>query len=98
MAERRLRVVAAGPLPEDLADRIRAAEPRLDLVVPQDLLPPQLHPGDHAGDPAFERSEADEQRFRDLVDSAEVLYGIPGSGPPSSPGPSARTRRWSGCS
>ncbi|WP_375389012.1 D-2-hydroxyacid dehydrogenase [uncultured Amnibacterium sp.] len=81
MTDRRLRAVAATPLPEHLADRIRAAEPRLDLVVPQDLLPPQQHPGDHGGDPSFERSPADERRFQDLVDSAQVLYGIPGEQP-----------------
>jgi phosphoglycerate dehydrogenase-like enzyme len=81
MTERRLRAVAATPIPDELADRIRAAEPRLDLVVEQDLLPPQLHPGDHQGDPAFRRSEADERRFQGLVDSAQVLYGIPGERP-----------------
>ena len=77
MSERRLRAVAAGPISDELAQRIRDAEPRLDLVVEQDLLPPQQHPGDHAGDPAFQRSEADERRYRELVDSAQVLYGIP---------------------
>jgi phosphoglycerate dehydrogenase-like enzyme len=81
MTERRLRAVAATPLSDDLADRIRAAEPRLDLVVEQDLLPPQLHPGDHAGDPGFRRSEEDERRYRELVDSAQVLFGIPGERP-----------------
>jgi phosphoglycerate dehydrogenase-like enzyme len=81
MSERRLRAVAATPLPEQLAERIRELEPRLELVVPQDLLPPQLHPGDHRGDPAFRRSDADERRFQQLVDSAEVLYGIPGERP-----------------
>lgn len=81
MTERRLRAVAATPLSEDLAERIRAAEPRLDLIVEQDLLPPQQHPGDHGGDPAFARSAADERRFEQLVDSAQVLYGIPGEQP-----------------
>lgn len=81
MAERRLRAVAATPLSDDLAERIRAAEPRLDLIVEQDLLPPQLHPGDHGGDPEFRRSEADERRFQQLLDSAQVLYGIPGERP-----------------
>jgi phosphoglycerate dehydrogenase-like enzyme len=81
MTDRRLRAVAATPIPEELAERVRAAEPRLDLVVEQDLLPPQQHPGDHAGDPAFRRSEADERRFQELVDSAQVLYGIPGERP-----------------
>jgi phosphoglycerate dehydrogenase-like enzyme len=81
MTDRRLRAIAATPLPEDLADRIRAAEPRLDLVVEQDLLPPQQHPGDHQGDPSFTRSAADERRYRELVDSAQVLYGMPGERP-----------------
>lgn len=81
MTDRRLRAVAAGPLSDELADRIRAAEPRLDLIVEQDLLPPPLHPGDHVGDPAFQRSEADERRFQQLVDSAQVLFGIPGERP-----------------
>ncbi len=81
MTGRRLRAVAAGPISEDLAQRVRDAEPRLDLVVEQDLLPPQQHPGDHAGDPDFQRSEADERRYRALIDSAQVLYGIPGERP-----------------
>lgn len=81
MTERRLRAVAAGPISDELAQRVRDAEPRLDLVVEQDLLPPQQHPGDHAGDPGFQRSEADERRYRELIDSAQVLYGIPGERP-----------------
>lgn len=78
MTDRRLRAVVATPIPDVLAQRIREAEPRLDLVVEQDLLPPMRLPGDHAGDPGFTRSDADEQRFRELVDSAEALYGAPG--------------------
>jgi phosphoglycerate dehydrogenase-like enzyme len=81
MSERRLRAVAAGPISDELAQRVRDAEPRLDFVVEQDLLPPQQHPGDHAGDPDFQRSEADERRYRELLDSAQVLYGIPGERP-----------------
>ncbi|MFD1719937.1 D-2-hydroxyacid dehydrogenase [Amnibacterium endophyticum] len=77
MSDRRLRAVVATPLPDALVQRIRDAEPRLDLVVEQDLLPPMRLPGDHGGDPAFRRSEADERRYRELVDSAEVLYGMP---------------------
>ncbi|MGN6445140.1 D-2-hydroxyacid dehydrogenase [Amnibacterium sp.] len=81
MTDRRLRAVAVTPLPEALADRVRAAEPRLDLIVEQDLLPPMRHPGDHQGDPDFVRSEADERRFQELIASAQVLYGIPGERP-----------------
>ncbi|MDQ1512616.1 MAG: hypothetical protein QOC59_458 [Microbacteriaceae bacterium] len=79
--EQRLRVVAATPVADDLVERIVAAEPRIDFVVEQDLLPPMRHPGDHGGDPGFTRSEEDERRFLQLVDSAEVLYGIPGERP-----------------
>lgn len=81
MSTRRLRAVAAGPLPEELADRVRRAEPRLDLIVEQALLPPMRHPGDHQGDPSFRRSKADQRRFEELLDSAEVLYGIPDERP-----------------
>ncbi len=81
MTERRLRAVAATPITPELVELVRAAEPRLDFVVEQDLLPPQLYSGDHTGDPEFRRSEADERRFQDLLASAEVLFGIPGDQP-----------------
>ncbi len=81
MTEPRLRAVAATPIPEDLAQRVRDLEPRMEFVVEHDLLPPMRLPGDHPGDPGFRRSPEDEQRFRDLVDSAQVLYGIPGEQP-----------------
>lgn len=81
MSERRLRAVAATPIPPELVDLVRAAEPRLDFVVEHDLLPPQQYPGDHTGEPGFARSEAEEQRFQDLLASADVLFGIPGDDP-----------------
>lgn len=81
MTDRRVRAVVVTPVPERLLERVRAAEPRLDLVVEQSLLPPMRWPGDHQGDPEFTRSPADDRRFRDLLDSAEVLYGIPGERP-----------------
>ncbi len=76
-----LRVVAATPVSDELAERIRAAEPRIDFVVEQDLLPPMRHAGDHAGDPGFVRSAAQQARFDELLLSAPVLYGIPGERP-----------------
>lgn len=77
MAERRIRAVAATPIPDELVQRIMQREPRVDLVVEQDLLPPMRHGGDHGGDPDWTRPEQDQQRFQSLVDSAEVLYGLP---------------------
>jgi phosphoglycerate dehydrogenase-like enzyme len=77
----RLRVVVATPLPEELCRLIEAAEPRIDLVRDQSLLPPMRHPADHSGDPAFHRTAHQQAQFEALVDSAEVLYGIPAADP-----------------
>ena len=73
----RLRVVVATPLSEELCDLIEEREPRVQLVRDQSLLPPMRHPADFAGDPAFERSAEEQERFERLIDSAECLYGIP---------------------
>jgi phosphoglycerate dehydrogenase-like enzyme len=73
----RLRVVVASPLAEEHCRLIEAAEPRIDLVRDQSLLPPMRHPADYRGDPAFRRTGAQQAEFEALVDSAEVLYGIP---------------------
>ncbi|GAB3041255.1 D-2-hydroxyacid dehydrogenase [Parafrigoribacterium mesophilum] len=73
----RLRVVAATPISEELIGRVVAAEPRIDFIRDQALLPPMRFPGDHSGDPAFHRSAAEQLRFDELVDSADALYGVP---------------------
>lgn len=74
---RRIRVVVATPLAEENCRLIEQADPRIDLVRDSSLLPPMRHAGDHDGDPDFQRSPEQEARFRELIDSAEVLYGIP---------------------
>ncbi|PXA71769.1 D-2-hydroxyacid dehydrogenase [Cryobacterium arcticum] len=76
-ASDRLRVVVASPLAEELCRLIEQAEPRIDLVRDQSLLPPMRHPADYQGDPAFRRTPGQQAEFEALVDSAEVLYGIP---------------------
>ena len=77
----RLRVVASTPITEDLIADIVRAEPRIDFVRDQNLLPPQRFPGDHSGDPTFTRTAAEQSAFDALVDSAEVLYGVPDEKP-----------------
>jgi phosphoglycerate dehydrogenase-like enzyme len=72
-----LRVVVASPLSEELCRLIEQAEPRIDLIRTQSLLPPMRHPADYKGDPAFRRTAAQQAEFEALVDSADVLYGIP---------------------
>jgi phosphoglycerate dehydrogenase-like enzyme len=73
----RLRVVVATPLNETLCRRIVELEPRIDLVRDQQLLPSMRFAADFSGDPTFSRTRPQQKRFEDLLDSAEVLYGIP---------------------
>lgn len=80
-APNRLRVAVVTPLSDDLCARIVELEPRIDLVVDQELLPPMRWPGDHDGDPAFVRTAEQQARFDALVDSAQALYGIPDTKP-----------------
>jgi phosphoglycerate dehydrogenase-like enzyme len=74
----RTQVLIASPLEGQLVERIREADPRADVHFEPDLLPPARYPGDHGGDPAFRRGPAGEARWRELLDRAEVLFGIPG--------------------
>jgi phosphoglycerate dehydrogenase-like enzyme len=70
-------VMIASPLEAELVARIRAAEPRAEVLFEPDLLPPARYPADHRGDPAFRRDAEAEARWRALLDRAEVLFGIP---------------------
>lgn len=81
MTSDRLRVVAATPISDELIARVVELEPRIDFVADQSLLPPMRHPGDHGGDPSFERTAEQQAAFDALVDSAEVLYGVPDETP-----------------
>ncbi|MCA1228842.1 D-2-hydroxyacid dehydrogenase [Saccharopolyspora sp. 6M] len=70
-------MVIATPLPEELCERIERAEPRIELIRDQSLLPPERWPADFPGDPSFQRTPVQQARFEELLDSADVLYGIP---------------------
>ena len=76
-----LRVVIATPLEPELCELLVEREPRLEVVVDQDLLPPMRWPGDHEGDPSFTRTPEQQAAYDALVDSADALYGIPDSAP-----------------
>ncbi len=77
----RLRVVASTPISEELISRVVSTEPRIDFVRDQSLLAPQRFAGDHTGDPSFHRNPEQQRAFEELIDSAEVLYGVPDEQP-----------------
>jgi phosphoglycerate dehydrogenase-like enzyme len=74
----RTQVLIASPLEDELVARIGDADPRAEVLWDPGLLPPARYPGDHAGDPAFRRDPAGEERWRAMLARAEVLFGIPG--------------------
>lgn len=73
----RLRVVMATPLDRNLCERIVELEPRIDLIWEPSLMPPRRYLTDYRGDPAFTRTPAQQHQFDSILDSAEVLFGIP---------------------
>ncbi len=79
--DERVRVVIANALSPELCARIRDVDPRVDVAVEHDLLAPMRFPGDHSGDPQFRRNAEQEARFTELLESADVLYGIPDTSP-----------------
>ncbi|MEL4357665.1 MULTISPECIES: D-2-hydroxyacid dehydrogenase [unclassified Luteococcus] len=76
-----LRVAVVTPLTQEHADLISAADPRIEVVLEPELIPPMRFPGDHNGDPAFSRTPEQQRRFEALCDSADALYGIPDTNP-----------------
>lgn len=75
--ENRVRVVIAVPLRESLCQLIESLEPRLDVVRDHSLMPPMRGPADWSGDPAHRRTPEEQKAFETLVDSADVLFGVP---------------------
>ncbi|HZQ82391.1 MAG TPA: D-2-hydroxyacid dehydrogenase [Gaiellaceae bacterium] len=74
-------VLIATPIEPELVERLRAVDERLEVLYEPDLLPPPRYPSDHAGDPSFERTPEQEERFTALLSEAEVLFGFPGEDP-----------------
>lgn len=72
-----LRVTVAVDLREDLCRRIEELEPRVELIRKHALYHPMRGPADWSGDPAFERTPAQQREFDEMVDGADALFGIP---------------------
>ena len=69
--------MVATPLSEEHCELIERLEPRIDLIRDQSWYPPMRHPADFSGDPSFRRTPDQQRAFEEMLDSAEVLYGIP---------------------
>lgn len=74
-------VAIAVPLEAELVDRIRAVDPSVTVLYDPELLPPERFPADHAGDPDFLRTPEQEERYWDMLNKAQVLYGLPNESP-----------------
>jgi len=70
---RAVRILIATYLEPHHVDRIRALDPRLDVVYEPDLLPRPRFPADHVGH-TLDRPGEDERRWRALLAEAEVLF------------------------
>ncbi|MGD2203841.1 D-2-hydroxyacid dehydrogenase [Microbacterium maritypicum] len=75
--EKKLRAVVAVPLAEDLCRLIEELEPRVEVIRDHALMPPMRGPADWSGDPDHVRTPSEQQAFDEMVDSADVLFGIP---------------------
>lgn len=73
----RLRAVVAVPLPEELCRLIEEIEPRVEVVRDHALEHPARWPADWSGDPSHTRTPAEQSAYERMVDSADVLFGIP---------------------
>jgi phosphoglycerate dehydrogenase-like enzyme len=74
-------VAIAVPLEAELVERIRAVDPSVTVLYEPELLPPERFPADHSGDPDFRRTPEQEDRYWDMLNAAEVLYGFPNESP-----------------
>jgi len=80
-SSRALTVAIATPIDPELVEPIRAVDGGIEVRYEPDLLPPVRYPGDHQGVEAFTRDADAERRWQELLDSAEVLLGLPGDSP-----------------
>lgn len=76
-----LTVAIAVPLEAEHVEAIRSANPSITVLYEPELLPQERFPADHAGDPAFRRTEEQEARYWDMLRRADVLYGFPNESP-----------------
>ena len=72
----RLVVLIASPLEAEHVDRIRAVDPRIEVLHDPDLLPRPRYLSDHTGSPTT-RTPDEEARFLEMLRRAEVVFDFP---------------------
>jgi phosphoglycerate dehydrogenase-like enzyme len=69
-------VFIAAPIEREHVDRIRAVDPRIEVLHDADLLPRPRYVSDHAGSPT-KRTPEQEARFLEMLGRAEVVFDFP---------------------
>jgi phosphoglycerate dehydrogenase-like enzyme len=76
-----LTIAIAVPLEAEHVELIRAVDPSVTVLYEPELLPPERFPADHAGDPEFKRTQEQEERYWNMLNRAQILYGFPNESP-----------------
>ncbi|NYE95667.1 phosphoglycerate dehydrogenase-like enzyme [Psychromicrobium silvestre] len=74
-------VAICAPLEPELVEQIRSGSPEVTVLYEPELLPPERFPADHSGDPDFQRSAEQQERYWANIRRADVLYGLPDESP-----------------
>jgi glyoxylate/hydroxypyruvate reductase len=69
-------VLIASPLESEHVDRIRAVDPRIEVLHDAELLPRPRYVSDHVG-PPMTRTPEQERRFLEMLGRAEVVFDFP---------------------
>lgn len=72
-----VRVAIAVPMSDDLVRQIEAVDERVEVTRDPSLFPGPRVLGDHHGKPPESWSDADRDRFYEMLTGAEVVYGVP---------------------
>src|SRR2546422_359564 len=73
----RVVVLLASPLEVEHVDRVRAVDPRIDVLHDPDLLPRPRYRSDHTGGPTTTRTPEQEARFLEMLQRADVVFDFP---------------------
>jgi phosphoglycerate dehydrogenase-like enzyme len=75
------RIVIATPLEPPLVSQIGSELGDYQVCYEPELLPPARYRGDHRGQAGFRRTGDGERRWAEMLQGAEVSFGIPGDDP-----------------